>query len=88
MSTIITKAKKPNLRINPREHFWVKGLKKPFDVSGIIPLYLHVSKNINTINRNTDMEFDIGIATIVYSVDKTNTIHLISGWAGNRKKAA
>jgi hypothetical protein len=55
-------------------------------MSAIVPIYLHVSNNLDTIERNVDMEYDIGRATIVYSVDQHNTIHLISGWAGNRGK--
>lgn len=78
--------KAPRLRINPREHFWVKGLQRPFELSGIVPIYLHVSENLESIERNTDLEMNIGRATIVYSVDNANTIHLISGWAGNRNK--
>ncbi|WP_294963359.1 hypothetical protein [Sulfurimonas sp.] len=87
MSYIKKIIKAPNLKVNAREHFLVKGLKQPFDVSAIIPIYLHVSENLKKIERDTDMEMDIGRATIIYSVDKHNTIHLISGWVGNRKKA-
>lgn len=80
--------KAPMLRVNPREHFLVKGLRKVFDYSAIVPIYLHVSETLETIERNVDMEMDIGRATIVYSVDEKDTIHLISGWVGNRKKVA
>lgn len=72
------------LRIVPKEHFWVSGLKRAFDLSGIIPLYVYVSENLDTIKRGVDMEYSIGTATIVYSVDKYNTIHLITGWKGTR----
>jgi len=75
----------PKLRINPSEHFWVKGLKRAFDLSGLVPLYIHVSNNLDSISKNKDLEWDIGRATIVYSVDNANTIHLISGWSGSRK---
>jgi len=78
--------KAPNLRMNPKEHFWVQGLKRSFDLSGLIPLYLFVSSNLETIERNIDHEWSIGRATIIYSVDSCNTIHLISGWVGDRKK--
>jgi len=82
------KAKTPILRVNAREHFWVKGLKKGFDLSGISLITEHVSDNLEEIPRYTDIEIDIGIATIVYSVDRNNTIHLITGWAGSREKVA
>ena len=78
--------KAPKLRMNPREHFWVKGLKRAFDLSGLVTLYLYVANNLDTIKRNKDLEWNIGRATIIYSVDDNDTIHLISGWAGNRKK--
>jgi hypothetical protein len=86
MSKTTTTEKAPMLRMNPREHFWVKGLKKAFDLSGLVPLYLHVSSNLDTITKNVDMEWNIGRSTIIYSVDDEKTIHLISGWAGNRQK--
>jgi hypothetical protein len=82
----ITIKKAPALRMSPSEHFWVKGLKRAFDLSGLVPLYLHVSTNLETIKKNEDMEWNTGRATIVYSVDDSKTIHLISGWAGNRQK--
>lgn len=84
MSDITKKA--PKLRMAPREHFWVKGLKRAFDLSGLVPLYIHVANNIDTIEKHKDMEWNIGRATIIYSVDDKETIHLISGWAGNRRK--
>jgi len=82
------KVKAPKLRINPSEHFLVKGLKKAFDYSAIVPIYIHVSENLEKIERNVNMEMDIGRSTIIYSIDESNTIHLISGWVGNRKKVA
>jgi len=81
-----TKQTVPKLRVLPSEHFWVKGLKRAFDLSGLVPLYLHVSSNLDTIIRNVNLEWNIGRATIIYSVDDNDTIHLISGWAGNRNK--
>lgn len=85
---INTLQKAPKLRVNPTEHFWVKGLKRSFDLSGLVPLYIHVSKNLDSIERNQELEWNIGRATIIYSVDENNTIYLISGWVGNRKKVA
>lgn len=86
MSHLKIIGKAPQLKVNPLEHFLVKGLRSVFDMSAIVPIYLHVSSNLNTIERDVDMEYDVGRATIVYSVDKHDTIHLISGWAGNRSK--
>jgi len=76
----------PKLRVKPTEHFLVSGIKRAFDLSGLVPLYIHVSGNLNSIQKNKDLEWNIGRATIIYSVDNDNTIHLISGWVGNRKK--
>lgn len=78
--------KAPRIRMNPTEHFLVKGLKRAFDLSGLVPLYIYVSNNLDTITRGKDLEWNIGRATIIYSVDDNNTIHLISGWVGNRNK--
>lgn len=88
MSDIKQTHKAPVLQVKPREHFLVKGLRKAFDMSAIVPIYIHVSNNLDSIERGIDIEFDIGRATIIYSVDADDTIHLISGWAGNRKKKA
>ena len=46
---IITYAKAPSLKIIPREHFWVSGLKRAFDLSAIMPLYLYVLNNLEKI---------------------------------------
>jgi hypothetical protein len=74
------------LRMNPREHFHVSGIKRQFDLSVLVPMYLHVSSNLNSIERGIDMEFSIGRSTVKYSVDDEDVIHLITGWVGNRKK--
>lgn len=66
----------------------LQGLRRSFDLSGLIPLYLEVSTNLATIERNKNLELNVGRATIIYSVDDNDTIHLISGWSGNRKKIA
>jgi len=86
INTKIQKA--PKLQIKPTEHFYVNGIKRSFDLSGLVPLYIYVSDNLKSIKRNQDLEWNIGRATIIYSVDNDNTIHLISGWVGNRKKVA
>ena len=86
MENIIVKPTK--LRMNPKEHFHVQGLKRNFDLSVLVPMYLHVSANLESIKRGIDMEFSIGRSTVEYSVDKDDVIHLISGWVGNRKKIA
>jgi len=75
----------PTFKIKAREHFWVKGIKDPFDLSGIVPLYIYVSQNYDTIEKNKDFNFSTGNATIVFSI-KDNVISLITGWVGNRKK--
>lgn len=74
----------PKLKMKAKEHFWVSGLKRTFDLSGLVPLYAYVSQNLETISRNVDLEFDVGIATIVYIVDNENNISLITGWRGER----
>lgn len=75
------------LRINPRRHFLDSKEKRQFDLSVLVPMYLYVSKNLGSIDRDIDHEFSIGRSTVVYSVDANDTIHLITGWVGNRKKA-
>lgn len=87
MSKII-KSQPPKLTIKTAEHFWVAGLKRAFDISGLIPLYVYVSQNLENISRNTDLEFNIGVSTIVYSVDNNNGINLITGWKGERKRSS
>ncbi|MCT7591516.1 hypothetical protein [Aliarcobacter butzleri] len=82
---VITYAKAPSLKIIPREHFWVSGLKRAFDLSAIMPLYLYVLNNLEKIERNKDLEITIGSSTIVYQVNKKDDIQLITGWVGNRK---
>jgi hypothetical protein len=79
--------KPTKLRISPREHFFVSGIKKQFDLSVLIPMYLHVSTHLDSIERGKDMEFSIGRSTVIYAVDEEDVIHLITGWVGNRKKA-
>ena len=76
--------KAPSLKILP-EHFWISGLKREFELSAIVPLYLHVLNNIDTLPRNKSLEVSIGTSTIVYVLDSSDNIHLITGWIGSRK---
>jgi hypothetical protein len=85
MSVNIINSTPPNLKINAKEHFWISGLKRSFDLSAITPLYLYVSNNYKDLDNGKDYEFTIGRSTICFSV-QNNTINLITGWAGNRKK--
>ena len=78
--------KAPNIRIIPSEHFWVQGLKRTFELSCLVPLYIQVSQNLKTIERDVEQEFSIGRVTILYSVGFDNNIKLITGWVGNRSK--
>jgi len=77
--------KTPSLKILPKEHFWVSGLKREFELTAIVPLYLHVLTNIDNLPRNTSLELSIGTSTIVYTFDSSDNIHLITGWIGSRK---
>lgn len=83
--SLITYAKAPILKIIPKEHFWVSGLKRAFDLSAILPLYFYVINNLDNIERNKDLELTIGSSTIIYQVNKNDDIQLITGWVGNRK---
>lgn len=74
------------LRIEGKEHFFVQALKRGFDMASIVSLHEYVSKNAKNIQKNKKLEHNIGYATVVYSIDNNNTIHLITGWMGNRKK--
>lgn len=78
----------PNFRIVPKEHFWIRGLKREFELSVLVPMYLYISNNIEKIEKHVDQEFTIGRSTVKYSVTHANTIHLISGWVGNRKNSS
>ena len=77
--------KTPSLKILPKEHFWVSGLKREFELTAIVPLYLHVLNNISELPRNKSLELSIGTSTIVYTLDNSGNIHLITGWLGSRK---
>jgi hypothetical protein len=80
--------KVPALRMNPKEHFLVSGIKRSFDLSVLVGLYAHILRNIGNINKGENLEYTIGRSTVIYSIDEYNTINLITGWSGNRKKKA
>ena len=84
MSVIIS-AKAPSIKITSKEPFWVSGLKRAFELSALVPLYVYVLNNIDNIKRNADLEFTIGSSTIVYQINKNDEIQLITGWVGQRK---
>ena len=75
----------PKLEITCKEHFWVSGLKRAFELSGLIPLYVYVNENINSLPKEKDLEFTIGTSTLIYQISKRNQIQLITGWTGSRK---
>jgi hypothetical protein len=83
MSRVIT-AKAPSLKIIAGEHFWVSGIRREFELSAILPLYIYVLNNLDSIKRNQDLEITIGTSTIVYEVNKKDDIRLITGWKGQR----
>lgn len=74
-----------HFKLLPKEHFWVSGLKRSFDLSVLIQLYLHVVKNCETLTKCVK-EITIGSSTIVFQLDDDKNIYLITGWMGNRKK--
>lgn len=80
-----TYANPPSLKIIVKEHFWVSGLKRAFELSALMPLYLYVLNNLEVIEKNKNLEFTIGSSTIIYQVNKKDEIQLITGWIGNRK---
>jgi len=74
------------LKIEAKDHFLVQGLKRGFDMASIVSLHDYVVKNLKEIARGKNLEHHIGRATVIYSVDENDTIHLITGWVGNRNK--
>ena len=82
MSIIV--ASPPQIRIVPMEHFWVSGIKRGFELTALLPLYVYVRDNLEALKEKKDLEFTIGTSTIVYEV-KNDEIHLITGWNGSRK---
>jgi len=76
------------MKMIPSEHFLVKNLKATFDLSGLISLYQHVVDNFNTLDAEEKYEWNTGRATIIYALNKKeNTINLITGWIGSRRKS-
>jgi hypothetical protein len=87
MSRLKMNSLPPKFKIVVKEHFWVKGLKESFELSGVIPIYAYVQKNWDNIVAGEDNELNIGTSTIVFSLNsRKDTIFLITGWIGNRKK--
>jgi len=76
----------PKLQIFPSEHFLDAAKEREFEFSGLVTLYLHVSNNLDKLEKNVDQQWCIGRATIVYSIDIMNNINLITGWVGQRQK--
>ncbi|KAB7884999.1 hypothetical protein [Poseidonibacter ostreae] len=76
--------KAPSLKILPKEHFWISGLKREFELTAIVPLYVYVLDNIDELPRNKDLELSIGSSTIIYKIDDSENIYLITGWIGSR----
>lgn len=85
MSANIIKVKAPSLEINWKEHFICSALKRGFELSGIVGLYVYVLNNLDTIKRNEALEITTGKNTLVFEVDDNDNIHLITGWNGIRK---
>lgn len=73
-------------KLVPKEHFWVSGLKRNFELSALIKLYLYVMNNVETLSQCVK-EFSIGRSTIVFQLDEFKNINLITGWIGSRKKS-
>ena len=82
----MAKKNMPKLKIIPKEHFLDMAKERKFELSGLVTLYIHVSNNLESLDKNTEYQWDIGRATIVYSIDILNNINLITGWVGSRKK--
>ena len=80
----IIMASPPQLKLVPREHFLVSGIKRGFELTALLPLYVYVRENLEALREQKDLEFTIGTSTIVYEV-KNEEIHLITGWNGSRK---
>ncbi len=68
----------PLFKIVPTWHFIMQLIRRAFELSVLVPAYLYVKDNLEQIERDKEIEFDIGRSTIVYSVDEHNTIHLIT----------
>lgn len=68
----------PSLKIDTAEPFWLSALKQTCVLSGIIPLYVHIYNNLETLERNINLEYSFGSVTYVYQVDEKNNIQLIN----------
>jgi len=78
--------KPTRFRVEYGDHFLGSAMRRQFDFSVLVPMYIHVGNTIDTIKRNVDLEFSIGRSTVKYAVINDTTIKLITGWVGNRKK--
>ena len=68
----------PSLKIDTAEPFWLSALKQTCVLTGIIPLYVHIYNNLETLEKNTNLEYAFGSVTYVYQVDERNNIQLIN----------
>ena len=78
----------PKFSILPSDHFWVKGIRKPFDVSSVLNAYIYTQKNHLLLTDNMqNIEISNGDSTIVFAYDKEKLqINLVTAWVGNRNK--
>lgn len=86
-SKIRIKAKAPTFKIIPSLHFVKQLVLRELELSVLVPAYMYVRERLDTLEKGVEMEMDIGRATLVYSIDKNNSIRLITGWVGNREKS-
>ena len=47
----IVMASAPQIRIVPREHFWVSGIKRGFELTALLPLYVYVRDNLEALKE-------------------------------------
>ncbi len=85
MCANIIQLKTPSMEVNWKEHFVCSALKRGFEFSGIVAVYVYVLNNLDSIEKNKNLEASTGKNTIVFEVDDDNNIHLITGWNGTRK---
>lgn len=86
--TFLTISEKvPVFNLNASEHFWVSGIKRGFNLNIVVALYVFVSKHINDLPRNKDLEFTTKYSTISYMITDEDEIKLITGWRGSRYMA-
>lgn len=66
----------PSLKIDTNEPFWVPELKSNCFFNGIIHLYVYICHNLETLDRNTNLEYSVGSVSYVFNIDETNNIQL------------